>query len=298
VHPESTSRGTPIRIAVLTIGGRYGVLVLRALHARGIVPAAVVIESRTSLRDCFHKRTALGRTTELPLVPARALWRWLRPRLRRDLRIGARVVVTGPLNSEAMRRDLVRLRPDLLVLAGTGIVSPDLLGIPRLGTVNVHLALLPWIRGNDVIAHSLLYGIPLGVTCHLVDPGIDTGPVLVRRLLDPTSVEPSLGALEEATIAAGVHLLADVVADAARTGRLPVATTHGDRFALFRFLDAARRADADALARRGRARELYAQLAESRVNDVGDLPAAVHGVHDAQLPRPAAGPRTTRAPAG
>jgi hypothetical protein len=246
-----------MRIVVLTVGGRYGVLVLRALKARGVAPVAIVLEAHPALRDCFHKRTLRGRLAELPLVPLRSAWRRLRPRMRRDLRIGAPLIVSGPRNSERMRADLARLRPDLLVLAGIGIISRDLLAIPRLGTVNVHLGLLPWVRGNDVIAHAVLRGIPVGLTCHLVDAGIDTGPILVRRLLETARMGGSLASLEEASVVAGADLLADMVAEIVKQGRVPNPVIQQGRFPLCRFLDAASRAEADALIRRGRAKELF-----------------------------------------
>ena len=235
-----------MRVAVLTVGGRYGVLALHALRARGITPVAVILEAHPALRDCFHKRTIRGRLAELPLVLLRSGWRQLRPRLRRDLRICAPVIVSGPLNSPRMQADLARARPDLLVLAGIGIVSRDILQIPRLGTVNVHLGLLPWVRGNDVIAHAILRGIPVGLTCHLVDPGIDTGPILVRRLLDDARGDATLGGLETASVIAGAELLAEVIHGAVKSGHLPTATPQPARFPLCRFLDAAARTD-DAL---------------------------------------------------
>ncbi len=264
-----------MRVVVLTVGGRFGVFALRALQARGVTPVGVVLEAHPALRDCFHKRTVRGRLAELPLVPLRSAWRRFGPRLRRELKVGAPLVVSGPRNSPRMLADLARLRPDLLVLGGIGIVSRELLAIPRLGTVNLHVALLPWVRGNDVIAHSILRGIPLGLTCHLVDPGIDTGPILTRRLLDVTRAEASLASLEAASAAAGAELLADVVAGAARSGALPVPTVQQGRFPLCRFLDAGQRAEADALIRAGRARTLFDAWAPLARGDHRELPPDV-----------------------
>ena len=264
-----------MRVAVLTVGGRYGVLALHALRARGITPVAVILEAHPALRDCFHKRTIPGRLAELPLVPLRSAWRRLRPRLRRDLKIGAPVIVSGPLNSPRMRADLARLRPDLLVLAGIGIVSKEMLAIARLGTVNVHLGLLPWVRGNDVIAHAILRGIPVGLTCHLVDPGIDTGPILVRRLLASARTGGSLASLEDASVTAGAELLADVVASTVKRGALPGSLVQEGRFPLCRFLDAEARGEADALIRRGRAKELFEAWVPLTTDGNGELPAAI-----------------------
>jgi len=259
--PPGAVRDLPLRVVVLTVGGRFGVLALRALRARGIIPQGVVVEAHPALRDCFHKRTPAGRLAEIPLALMRSIWRRLRPRLRRDLRVGASVIVSGPLDSARMREDLDRLSPDLLVLGGVGILSQDLLSIPRLGTVNVHLALLPWVRGNDVIAHSMLRDVAIGSTCHLVDAGIDTGPILTRRLLDLARVEASLAAIEEASVVAAAEHLADVVQQTVGAGRLPVAVPQQERFPLCRFLDAAARAEADRRIRAGHARTLFERWA-------------------------------------
>jgi methionyl-tRNA formyltransferase len=271
--PSSADRGQPLRVVVLTVGGRFGVLALRALRGRGITPAAVVVEAHPALRDCFHKRTRIGRVAEIPLALLRSLWRRLRPRLRRDLRVGAPVIVSGPLNSARMQADLKRLRPDLLVLGGIGILSRDLLAIPRLGTINVHLALLPWVRGNDVIAHSVLRDVPIGSTCHLVDSGIDTGPILTRRLVDPARADPSLAAIEEASVVAAAEHLTDVVQHTVAAGRLPAAVSQGERFPLCRFLDAGTRATADARIRAGHARMLFDLWSANAIGDDLSLPS-------------------------
>ena len=81
--------------------------------------------------------------------------------------------------------DLLRgYRPDLLVLGGTRIVSPDLLAIPPRGTVNAHPGLLPWLRGSSSVGWALYKDLPLGASVHFVEPTIDTGPVILKRRLD------------------------------------------------------------------------------------------------------------------
>ena len=244
-------------MVVLTRGGPFGELALQALRARGVVPAAVLVETRSAFIDCFHRRSRLGRLAELPLVPLRAVWRRVRPRTRRGLRVGAPLFVSGALDSERLRRDLLRLDPDLLVLAGCGIISAELLALPRLGVLNAHPGLLPWVRGNGVVAHAILRGIPIGASCHVVDTGIDTGPVFHRRMLRVTGADRSLRELELANDALAVRLLADVVAETVRHGGLPPATVQRERFPLCRWLSPERRAEVDELVRAGRARELF-----------------------------------------
>jgi methionyl-tRNA formyltransferase len=74
-----------------------------------------------------------------------------------------------------------RLEPDLLVLVGADIVPPPLLAVPRAGTINAHYGLLPAFRGMNATEWSVFCGAPVGVTVHLVDAGVDTGPVLLRE---------------------------------------------------------------------------------------------------------------------
>jgi methionyl-tRNA formyltransferase len=77
-------------------------------------------------------------------------------------------------------RPLRRLSPDVVLLVGADLVPASLLAVPRLGTINAHFALLPAYRGMNVAEWSVYNGDPVGVTVHLVDAGIDTGPILLR----------------------------------------------------------------------------------------------------------------------
>ena len=232
-------------------------LVLRAMRARGVRPAAVVVSVRGALAECFHAVEPRARVRELPLVPLRALWRRLRPRLRRELRVGAPLVVTGSLDSPRMRRDVARLEPDLLVLAGCGLLRPESLALARLGTINGHPGLLPWVRGNGVVGNALLRGVAVGATVHLVDAGIDTGPIVRRRLVRPGGGERTLREVETLADAVAADLLADVAWETSATGSVPPAIEQAERAPLCRWLSVAERGQADALVAAGRAVELY-----------------------------------------
>jgi hypothetical protein len=74
-------------------------------------------------------------------------------------------------------------QPDLLVLAGADIVPPSTLEIPRIGSINPHSGMLPAYRGMNVTEWSVLHDDPVGVTVHMVDPGIDTGDILLREAI-------------------------------------------------------------------------------------------------------------------
>jgi methionyl-tRNA formyltransferase len=79
---------------------------------------------------------------------------------------------------------LERLAPDVVVLVGADVVPGALLAVPRLGTINAHYGLLPAYRGMNVTEWSIYHGDPVGVTVHLVDPGIDTGPILLQERIE------------------------------------------------------------------------------------------------------------------
>ena len=51
--------------------------------------------------------------------------------------------------------------------------------------VNIHPSLLPSFPGKDAIGQAIEHGVKVtGVTVHLVDEGMDTGPILAQRAVD------------------------------------------------------------------------------------------------------------------
>ncbi len=75
--------------------------------------------------------------------------------------------------------------PDLGIIVGGRIVKPNILGVPRLGMLNKHSAILPKHRGLSGEYWCLYYEDfeHLGVTVHYVDPGLDSGNILVQNKL-------------------------------------------------------------------------------------------------------------------
>jgi phosphoribosylglycinamide formyltransferase-1 len=107
------------------------------------------------------------------------------PALERAARHGVETAVF-PRGDDRAARDaalltwLVERGTELVVLAG----FMELLGadfVERLPTINVHPSLLPAFPGLDGIGDALRYGVRItGVTVHLVDAGLDTGPVVMQ----------------------------------------------------------------------------------------------------------------------
>ena len=114
--------------------------------------------------------------------------------------VGALVPVAQPatLRSSDDQASLAAWRPDVLVVVAYGLILPrSVLGIPRLGCVNVHASLLPRWRGAAPVERALLAGDETtGVTIMLMDEGLDTGPILLQRAVatDPRDTGASLRA--------------------------------------------------------------------------------------------------------
>jgi methionyl-tRNA formyltransferase len=55
--------------------------------------------------------------------------------------------------------------------------------------INLHISYLPWNRGADPNLWSWIDETPKGVTIHYIDPGIDTGDIIVQEKVDLPSEE-------------------------------------------------------------------------------------------------------------
>ncbi|MDO3679922.1 phosphoribosylglycinamide formyltransferase [Paenibacillus ehimensis] len=85
---------------------------------------------------------------------------------------------------------------ELVVLAGyMRIVTKVLVDAYWGRMLNIHPSLLPSFPGLDAIGQALRHGVKVtGVTVHLVDGGLDSGPILAQRALDiaPGDTEASV----------------------------------------------------------------------------------------------------------
>jgi phosphoribosylglycinamide formyltransferase-1 len=94
-----------------------------------------------------------------------------------------------PAWDTALAAEVARRAPDLVVLAG----FMRILGAPVVEAfggrmINTHPALLPSFPGAHGVRDALAHGVKVtGCTVHLVDAGVDTGPILDQvavRVLD------------------------------------------------------------------------------------------------------------------
>jgi phosphoribosylglycinamide formyltransferase-1 len=83
----------------------------------------------------------------------------------------------------ALAAELAAFEPDLVVSAGfMKIVGPAVLEAFGGRLINTHPALLPAFPGAHAVRDALAAGAAVtGATVHVVDAGVDTGPVLAQR---------------------------------------------------------------------------------------------------------------------
>lgn len=108
----------------------------------------------------------------------------------RDRGIAARFIAPGKFRTkldEAAEAEYIRAlqeaRVDLIVLAGfMRILKGEFLRAFVGRVVNIHPSLLPSFPGLEAWKQALDYGVKFtGCTVHLVDQGVDTGPILAQQ---------------------------------------------------------------------------------------------------------------------
>lgn len=228
----SASTAEPIRFVLYTSPrSRKVPQLLEAWSRFGFVPEAVVIseEPALSLRRRILRRLGQRGLKGAPLpapastaAPAGPSDSAATPETPADYckRHGIQVVKVGSLTSKEAVRAVEALAPDIAVHAGAGILRKEILDVPRLGTLNAHMGLLPYHRGVNVTEWALFNGEEAGCSVHLIDPGIDTGRILCTRKVD-VSGAASVADARKLVDDAQVALLGEVVAFAAKTGALP-----------------------------------------------------------------------------
>lgn len=124
------------------------------------------------------------------------------------------------LRSDETYRDLVTLRPDVLIVAAYGLLlPPSVLDLPVHGCLNIHASLLPRWRGAAPIQAAILAGDRnSGISLMQMDAGLDTGPVYARSET-PIGERTTAGELHDTLAEIGGKLLCDRL-DAILSGEL------------------------------------------------------------------------------
>jgi methionyl-tRNA formyltransferase len=117
------------------------------------------------------------------------------------------------IKSDQGRALMEALHSDAMVVVGYGqILPPWLLELPKFGCINLHASLLPAYRGAAPIQWAVANGeTRTGVTSMQMDPGMDTGPIL---LMWETTIGPdeTAEALAERMSVPGAELMVRTLA--------------------------------------------------------------------------------------
>ena len=128
--------------------------------------------------------------------------------------LGLPIFQPATLSTNEARSELEALHPDVIVIAAYGLILPDwTLALPTHGALNVHPSLLPRHRGPAPVANAILEGDQeTGVTIMLVEPEVDSGPVL-RTAKVPINPTETTGQLTEKMSIIGGELLVKTLRD-------------------------------------------------------------------------------------
>lgn len=151
-----------VRIGVLLSGRGSNFLALHAAIERGEIPARIALVL-ANITDA----PGLARARELG-IPAAAIPHQGQPRA---------------IQEEKVLDALRRAEAEWVCLAGyMRLLSPAFVSAFPRRILNIHPSLLPAFPGLDAQEQSLAHGVKVsGCTVHLVDEGLDSGPIVVQR---------------------------------------------------------------------------------------------------------------------
>jgi methionyl-tRNA formyltransferase len=138
---------------------------------------------------------------EIPLVltqPDRKAGRGLHPATSpvKLLALQNRLEIAQPitLRDPVVLDQLQAAAPEAMVVAAYGLLLPEsVLKLPGRGALNIHASLLPRWRGAAPIQRAILAGDSRsGITIMLMDPGLDTGPMLAQNSVSISPDDTSL----------------------------------------------------------------------------------------------------------
>lgn len=162
---------------------------------------------------------AKGRSGKLTACPVK----------EKALELGLMVLQPEKARDEAFIQILKELEPEVIVVIAYGQILPkDILELPGYGCVNVHASLLPKYRGAAPIQWAVINGDKVtGVTTMLMNEGLDTGDILLKKEVGVDEKETG-GSLFEKLSAVGAELMLDTLSGLERGEITPVPQNEAD----------------------------------------------------------------------
>jgi len=130
-----------------------------------------------------HKYNVIATYTQPPRKQGRGMLMQKSP--VHELSLEHNIPVYHPKNFASLESidELKKLKPDLVVIMGYGLLLPkSILQIPLYGCINIHVSLLPRWRGAAPIEHAILNGDEkTGVSIFLLEEKLDAGPIIATQ---------------------------------------------------------------------------------------------------------------------
>ena len=241
--PAPAARTPSAGICVVSAGGPYPWIIINAL-GDAFGPVDVILEAPEP-RGAFLKRRArkvgwfsvAGQFGTMVLVRlgkrrfAERIKRLVEHNgLREEPDPGHHIIEIGSVNSQAFLAAVGHLDPKVILLAGCRILKPEILRAIECPVLNYHAGINPQYRGLNGGYWAMASGDAenFGATVHLVDAGVDTGPILYQVRGKPAS-DDNIMTYGHRLAAMSRQMCVTAVGDAL-AGRLkPVATSAPSR---------------------------------------------------------------------
>ena len=125
---------------------------------------------------------------------------------------GIKVYQPLKVRDEEFVETLRAYNPDVIVVVAFGQIIPlSILKMPKFGCVNIHGSMLPKYRGAAPIQWAVLDGEKeTGITTILMDEGIDTGDILLKKTIQIDTDETS-GSLFDKLMALGAETILETL---------------------------------------------------------------------------------------
>jgi len=133
------------------------------------------------------------------------------PVKEKAFQLGIPVLTPQTLNEPSFLLELQVRTPDLFVVVAFSILPPDVLHIPKIGSINLHPSLLPSYRGPAPVERAIMAGEKVtGITVFLLTEKVDQGPILLQREV-PINEEETGGELKNCLATKGADMLLELL---------------------------------------------------------------------------------------
>ncbi len=209
-------------LVVLTrAGSAFGLAFLKRLKNKGIIPVMLVVEhtpfsKRIKMAKYLSKKIGIIDSIRYnvkfwtPIILRRISFGKINP-LPDYTGLADSVIECKDINDYHVVEKILEGKPKKVILAQSGIIKSKILDDENISVINCHPGKLPYLRGVDVVKWALYKRMPIEVTLHYVDRGIDTGRIIkAERIkiyksdniqsIEKRAIEKSIDILVEAVI--------------------------------------------------------------------------------------------------